>query len=273
MQAHVSGGQSISLDKLNDVSGFGEALAGTPYSFIKTEAGLSYTPTPAGATAAVASSGGVVNNANDQLQIKTDEPSGLGLSVDGLKVKLADESLVIDNTGLKLATRPSNQLALSEPSGLTKDADGVKIKLDAAAGGLKITDSGLSSKLTPVIHTDILDGFLLKREHLTEDDSGNLNAPTPTSGIVKAYGTFEAEDAAIDPGGYLFQAPGGYAPVISFDWSRSILPVQNFVLTFETNTIFRRGPRLVFYLTISQEYLLTIQLQSSSVIVMSGIGN
>jgi hypothetical protein len=81
--------RGLNLDDLDNVSGFDSATAGTPYAFVKTQLGASYTPVSATAAISLAPDGGLELNGSDQLQIKIDNTSGnsgISLTADGISV-------------------------------------------------------------------------------------------------------------------------------------------------------------------------------------------
>jgi len=88
-QIFVSTSKELFLDDLGDVKGFASADAGTPYSLVRTRAGLPFTPINATSAVAIDPEGGLQLNTSDQLRIKVDNTSGdsgVSLSTDGLSV-------------------------------------------------------------------------------------------------------------------------------------------------------------------------------------------
>lgn len=87
--AFASTTRGITLDNIENVSGFDSAPAGTPYALVKAQLGATYTPVPAADSVAVDPVGGLELNGLGQLRINVDNTSGnsgVGLSADGLSV-------------------------------------------------------------------------------------------------------------------------------------------------------------------------------------------
>ena len=76
--------RGITLDDLENVTGFDSAPAGTPYALVKNQLGTSYEPVSATSAISIDPVGGLELNGSDQLKIKIDD--GLALSGDGLAV-------------------------------------------------------------------------------------------------------------------------------------------------------------------------------------------
>ena len=147
--AFTSTDGSISLDELNNVTGFDRAQPGVPYSLVKKTAGGVFEPEASASAVSVDPNGGLEITGGGDLKIKVDATSGdpgLNSNADGLsvinRVKTAGDTMTGD---LEMMGNLVKGLPVDFPPAIAGDAAvswAQVIAFDAEQSTLKVSKSG-----------------------------------------------------------------------------------------------------------------------------------
>ena len=140
MSVVISGSKEIILDNLVDVQGFSNVQGNVGVVLKRKNTAVPFQPSSVNSNIDFDPMGGLELNPSEEIRIKLDEmttvSSGLGLSIEGVRVSTDEPSgLDFDTGGIFVKT--------NEPSGLQTMAAGISVKLNSSFLGPISTGSGI----------------------------------------------------------------------------------------------------------------------------------